>query len=364
MIKYPDYNNSLVNLSASILKYYELPYNHNTLSYIDKYLEKKYKNIVILLCDGMGSYILEKHKNVTQYLLDNKIANFSSVFPPTTTAATTSLLSNLTPLEHGWLGWDVYIKNIDRTVTLYTNKIKDSEDPAAEYNVANKYFKFESIIEKIKTKNDSFGLFPFGENSYKNLTDLKNRIISLCNQKQDKFIYAYYENPDAFLHLTGTKSLKVHNELKHINKVVKNIVNKVNDTLIIVIADHGHIDSNYYTLIDYSNIYNLLERTTSIEPRACSFKIKNGMKDTFVKEFKNAFKDDFMLLTKEEVDKLNLFGIGTKNDNYDAAVGDFLAVAKSTKNIKYDYNSHRFLSSHAGITESEMTIPLIVIEKK
>ena len=45
-----DYKNSIVNLSNSILKYFNLPIYHDTLEDLDKLLDKnKYKNIVLLL---------------------------------------------------------------------------------------------------------------------------------------------------------------------------------------------------------------------------------------------------------------------------------------------------------------------------
>lgn len=36
-----NYNECLTNLACSIRKYFELAYNHNTLSYIDEILEEK-----------------------------------------------------------------------------------------------------------------------------------------------------------------------------------------------------------------------------------------------------------------------------------------------------------------------------------
>lgn len=363
MIKYPDYTKSLVNLSSSICKYYGVSYKHNTLESLDKYLNKKYKNVILLLCDGMGSFILDKHKEVSTYLLENKKDDISSVFPPTTTAATTSVLSALTPYEHGWLGWDVYLKPLDQTVTLYTNKLKDSDIDAKEVKAANKYLGYESIVKRISNKVDAYSLYPFGEKAYGSVNELFDRLTSLCNNDSDKFIYAYYDNPDAYMHVHGTTADIVNKNIKLINDSLEKFIKKVSDTLVIVIADHGHIDSSCYTLIDYPKIYNMLERTTSIEPRACSFKIKDNMHQEFELEFNKEFGDDFILLSKDKVNEINLFGIGDMNPYYSDAIGDYVALAKGLKNIKYDYNSPRFKSSHAGLTEDEMVVPLIVIEK-
>ena len=57
-ILFPDYNHSILNLITSILKYYKVSTQYNTLEKIDQFLEKQYKNIVLVILDGMGENIL------------------------------------------------------------------------------------------------------------------------------------------------------------------------------------------------------------------------------------------------------------------------------------------------------------------
>lgn len=56
---WPDYENCIANLPNSILKKWKIPTVGGTLSLADKYLEKDYKNVVVLLLDGLGKVILE-----------------------------------------------------------------------------------------------------------------------------------------------------------------------------------------------------------------------------------------------------------------------------------------------------------------
>ena len=58
---WPDYKNCIANLPNSILKKLGAEPTGDTLPLADKYLEKDYKNIVLLLLDGMGKSILERH---------------------------------------------------------------------------------------------------------------------------------------------------------------------------------------------------------------------------------------------------------------------------------------------------------------
>ena len=75
-----NYNECLTNLSCSIRKYYGLNYKHNTLDYIDKLLEKKsLENIVLILFDGMGSKILDRVLDNDSFLIQNKFLNFLMV---------------------------------------------------------------------------------------------------------------------------------------------------------------------------------------------------------------------------------------------------------------------------------------------
>lgn len=108
-----DYKNCIVNLACSILKYYGAEIKHNTLKEIDNLLEGNYKNVVVLLLDGLGIDALQYHLDSNGFFRKNLIYEYFSVFPPTTTSATTSLESGLTPLEHGWLGWSLFFSEVE-----------------------------------------------------------------------------------------------------------------------------------------------------------------------------------------------------------------------------------------------------------
>ena len=105
MIVKNNYNECLTNLACSIRKYFDLEYNHNTLDYIDKILEEKQpKNVVTILCDGMGTNIMDRALEKDSFLIKNRLKNITTVFPATTVAATTSIMTGLNPVESGMLG--------------------------------------------------------------------------------------------------------------------------------------------------------------------------------------------------------------------------------------------------------------------
>lgn len=63
----------------------------------------------------------------------------------------------------------------------------------------------------------------------------------------------------------------------------------------------------------------------------------------------------------EDVIESKLFGDGKENEIFRDALGDFLAIAKTNKTLLYS-GSKVLKSQHAGYTDDEILVPLIVIK--
>lgn len=361
-----NYNECLTNLACSIRKYFDLDYNHNTLGYIDELLEKKQpKNVVVILFDGMGSKILDRVLTKNDFFIKNRLKEISTVFPATTTAATTSIRTGLNPVEHGWLGWNTYIAPIDKTITLFLNSEKGKEDVCSEFlKVKNKLVN-KTIVDEINETGKYIAkeLFPFGEDKYTDLDDMLSIIKSYCIDKGKKYIYAYDNEPDHTMHDFGPDSSAVKEIIKIRNEKLVNFCDELEDTIVFVVADHGHIKVDNIFLKDYPEIINMLERTTSLEQRAISFKIKDGMHKDFEEKFKSLFGKYFNLYTKKEIVDSKLFGDGVENSLFVNALGDYIAIAENSNKTLLTDGDEELFSQHAGYTDDEIYIPLIIIDK-
>ncbi len=205
---------------------------------------------------------------------------------------------------------------------------------------------------------------PFHENAFHSLEEMNERILNYSKEEGKKFIYAYYDEPDHTLHEVGTDSPKIKEWLQTINKSTEKLCRELEESLVIVVADHGHINSQAITLSEYKDLFSLLKRDLSIEGRACNFFIKDGEQEKFKTLFHQYFKEDFLLYSKEQVKKESLFGRGEEHLRFDETLGDFLAIATHNKYFRYNENSVDLKSMHAGITEDEILVPFILYDCK
>ena len=68
--------------------------------------------------------------------------------------------------------------------------------------------------------------------------------------------------------------------------------------------------------------------------------------------------------SKKEIIDENIFGIGKEHKLFRDSLGDYFGLAISDKFFKYSIYSTDLKSMHAGFTEDEMRIPLIIITKE
>ena len=361
-----NYNECLTNLANSIRKYFEIECKHNTIEYIDKLLEEKQpKNVIVMLFDGMGSRILDRTLDKEDFFLKNKYKDITTVFPATTTAATQSMRSGLNPMEHGWLGWNTYIAPIDKTITLFLNSEKGNEETSNEFlSVKDKLYQdfIPSLINK-EGKYWATELFPFGPDKYENIDEMLSKIKELSKNEGKKYIYAYDDEPDHSMHDFGPDSQIAKDLIIERNKKVELLCEELEDSIIIVVADHGHIKVEHIYLNEYPEILNMLERTTSLEQRAVSFKVKENKKEEFQNLFNQLFGEYFNLYTKEDIIDSKLFGDGEANELFEQALGDYIAIAEKSNKCLVTDGDEVLVSQHAGYTDDEIYIPLIIIDK-
>lgn len=225
---------------------------------------------------------------------------------------------------------------------------------------------YRNVCEKINGTGhaEAFYLSPFTSSHSWSVGEICRTVTDLCGREGRKYIYTYWNQPDYDMHEFGTQHTQVASDVRQINELVEKMCGTLSDTLVIVTADHGLIDTEWRYFSDYPQITECLERAPSVETRALSFFIKDGRRGKFESEIRQHFDDAYQLFTKEEVLSLKLFGGGTPHSRTAGFLGDYLAVAVGHDSI--DMNplalGGTMRASHAGMTADEMEIPFIAVK--
>lgn len=368
-----DYDNSLTSLACSIQKYFEIPQRHKSLPEIDKLLEeKKPENVILLLCDGLGSRVMDHILKKDDYMIQKRMKEIYSTFPPTTAACLTSIKTGLNPAEHGWIGWFTYIKPIDKIVKIYKDKDKDAYifSNSDFIKIKEKYLNPKTIVDQIneakKYKAFETNCYPYNEES--NIDKVFQNVLDKLKIEGKKYIFSYYGEPDHVLHSKGTFSSQAREEIEKINRKVEEYSKKIlehKNTIMIITADHGHLVGEDVEVKNKEYMKYVANDKLFIECRSPAYLVKKGQEENFKNAFLKDFGKDFYLLSKEEVLKHKLFGDyeeGNQNPLFEDGLGDFMGITKNNSNKvllgKGDWGN---VGYHGGYSDEEIYVPLVVI---
>ena len=368
----PNFKNSIVNLAATMEQFLGKKPQHATLPFLSAKLDSKIKNIVYLIVDGMGTRILEKNLSDQSFLRRHHIQTITSVFPSTTAAATTALVSARTSSEHGWFAWAL---DFDGTVVeLFRNRNYYTKEFLSDPDFIAKNLPYEHIFENHKTSRTIYNCFPKfqckghskNEIEYRSFGQMIHKLHKTCKQPNDKFIYAYFPDLDSTMHKYGTQHHKVRHLLKKIDRKLAHLVRHTPDSLFIITADHGQIDTKGNVFIcDDQAIQDCLEHPMAWDSRVVSFKIKKNYDDKSKEAF-TKYSTDFALFTPETLIQQGLFGATKIKPQLRKLMGDYIAIGTETgkrfitKKLTPKKIKKLDRGIHSGMTADEMYVPVII----
>ena len=359
-----NYDESILSYIASIRRYFGLSSSYADNSSFTKLLcKQRPEKVFVLLIDGMGSRLIKRKLKEDSFLRRHQLYETTTVFPSTTTAATTSIRNGKSPNENGWLGWAQYLKEIDDIIIPFQDKgfYNGKKYPDGTFYNCIPVTSTEEELEKIGIKGRK--LFPsFEKDGCEDFNRMCDRLIGFSYDDKYEYIYAYWDKYDSYMHEHGPDSKICDAYLEYINYQIENLASKLNkNTMLVVLADHGQVTINRYYNFYNSRYDKYFVRKPSLETRAQVFFIKDEYKERFEKEFKEEFEDDYILLSKKLVKESKLFGSHENHPRFDELIGDYLAIGKSDLAFIYHEKGKKvFIGQHAGMCDDEMYIPIII----
>ncbi len=378
----PDYERCILNLITSILKNYGVETKYHGLKKVDECLKKPYKNVVLVVLDGMGENILKEHLP-NGLFANHKMDTITSVYPSTTTAAMTTYYSGKPPIETGWLGWSQYFKEYGRSFDV----LKEADSYTGEkLDVKNlkiwDIIGYQTIYEKIEARNQDVKTFEIMPEycakkakrtmAANTIEEMCEGIVALCKNPENKFVMAYSDNPDGLLHQYGCHAEEVKTFMVETQERFEKMVQELQgtNTLLMICADHGHQDiEEAIDWLEIEELQDCLLMPPTLEPRMVGFFVKPNKKQEFEKVFEARLAGKFKLYSKEELLASHLFGYGNQHKKVEDFLGNYVAISVADARIVLGTYLSREkkkvdekMSTHCGLTRNEMEVPLLVFE--
>lgn len=367
-IQLPSTTANLVTASNSILKKYGVAPFHQTCIELDAVLEH-HDQVVFILFDGAGTKIIENSCKPNSVLRTRPHIKITSIFPPTTVAATNAFLSGLYPSENGWLGWTQYFSDLGRAFNVFQN-VDSWTKELVPGNVMRERYPINNIfhiIAKVRPDVNVQEVMPhFVPGGAKNLNQFYRHIRKSVKTPGPTLVYAYWIEPDSTLHKEGTDSKKIKRIMRQINRKLLKLEKKEPNTLFVVLADHGLTNVKFLNICEHTDFFETLVRPFTLEGRAANFYVKPEMKNQFEQLFHTYYGKYFRLFTKSDAIHEELFGPTPMSDKARVFLGDYIAVAIDDYGFYYSLTNEpkRMKAHHAGTLEAEMSINLTLLNYK
>ncbi|TYB81918.1 MAG: alkaline phosphatase family protein [Kosmotoga sp.] len=345
--------------------------------------------IVVFLLDALSYRTVEKLISVPGGFLRIKpssMKHITSVFPSTTTSALTSLFTGVPPIEHGMLGYMLYLKEYgglsnmieltpfgqarDGLQRIGLDPLKFLEVPTIfetlyaggvkGYHITSKSF-VNTGLSRMHTRGGYVkGIYGFGD-----MMEEINDILS--GEEKKSLIYSYWGLVDTFGHRYGSTSQAYEMEAYWILKMIDDFFERKakQDTAFFIMSDHGQKETPWEKEIWWSNnnhLYDCLYSLPAGEHRACYLHTTEVEK---TKDFLTSnWGDKLLILERDEAIEKGLFGT-EKKKKYIDRIGEIVVIPTDNYSFcfKYSGQENSMRARHGGLTEDEMKIPLIFLRK-
>ena len=351
-----------------------------------------YERVVFLVLDGLGyrkaQALFQEYPDAALRKLGESGCQvpLTSVFPSTTVAALTSLSTGLTPLEHGMIGYRLYLRetasitNIIHFTTLGNSRPEsafaiglDSETLIPQGTVherldANGISAHSVLPGYISSSGLSTALYRGCTNMHSalSLPDMLVKTRKILQKSNGKtFVSLYWPGLDSVAHVLGPNSESYRAEFCAVDDAIRReLVGQVEDTLLVVTSDHGFVPmapEDYLLLNSEFDADRALLIPPVGEPRASYLFARNGRKDAVKDALDKPRKDGLICLESRELVESGLLGINTPHPEIESRIGDLALLSTGSGGVFQEYPGAVLLRGmHGGLTEDEMLVPLII----
>ncbi|HWQ05131.1 MAG TPA: alkaline phosphatase family protein [Longilinea sp.] len=355
---------------------------------------EQYQHVILLVVDGLGLKLFKRFWNSdpwVDWIQAGALAPLTSVVPSTTAAALTSLWTGCTPAEHGIIGFDLWLKEFGMVGNMIfhspsafggeTGSLRRAGfQPETFLPVTTlgahlhrqdiKVFSFQH--NTIARSGLSTMLLPDVETlGYRTLSDLWVTLASVQESLagERSYTYVYYGDLDELSHRYGPDDERVLLEFSAFTHLLERFMLKLakkrrGDTLFLMVADHGQIQTPHFSKYELRNHPELL-RHFAIQPtgeaRLPYLFVRPGREQAVRDYLQQVWAGQFEMLPGELVLQSGLLGREPVYARTYDRLGDWVVLPQGNAYWWFPERENPLLGRHGGLSQAEMVVPLLML---
>jgi hypothetical protein len=310
------------------------------------------------------------------------LTELQSVFLSTTASALATLATAQWPCLHGVPGWWTRLEGRGITAVTLTHEERATKKPLSEFGVtAKELFPWSSFWPRMhyealsvlpaKIVDTPFSSYLGGGTARRGYGDVKEaiRITSeaIVSALGPSFTFLYLPQVDTLSHQEGPGHEAVLDQVLILEQALAELVAALAGRARIVIsADHGQAqvpEADRFVLFDHAPILKYLTCAPSGETNVPIFHVLPNCEDAFKAEFSARFREHFILLSLDHVERLRLLGPSDLSPIMKERMGHFIAIAQKPACICFGPPENSGSDNngiHGGLSSAEMLVPLII----
>jgi hypothetical protein len=189
------------------------------------------------------------------------------------------------------------------------------------------------------------------------------------------YVYGYWPTVDTISHMIGPRTDEHGAEVAAFDAAFGRLVRHLGergDTLLMLTADHGHVDtgpSQQVSLDEHPELLGMLRLPPAGERRAVYLYARDGLVDAVVGYVRRHLQAATTVMTRVEAIGAGLFGPGVIAERAAARIGDVLLFPRANLQLVFTVRAPDgsamsapvFRGLHGGLTPDEALVPLLAL---
>ncbi len=326
---------------------------------------------VVFLVDGLGFELLRDHREEAPFLHAHLGEPITVGVPSTTATSLTSFGTALPPGQHGVVGYTSRIPGTDRLLNALT--WSSEVDPCVwqPHPTAFGRLATAGVQTTVVNKRDfqGSGLTVAGHRGAEFLgadrVGERLAAVAMVSRASPSMTYMYDGDLDWTGHRYGVDSPQWEQQLAMIDAAAEHLRETLPaETRIVVVADHGMVDSPGPRRLDVAGDPSLTDGVFLLggEARFRHLYCRSGATDDVLATWEKVVGDRAQVLGRDEAVALGWFGI--VDPSVRPRLGDVLVACRSDfavmSSADFPYET-KLVGLHGSLTSAEMLVPLLVL---